>query len=69
MACPPERAIGHQPYEEMRAPVGAGGGRRSHPRGSTGRVGAGLTRPGLPRDEARSPHVTGPQPPKRHPSH
>jgi len=50
MAYPPERAIGHQPGGGM--PPWALAVAETHPRGLTGRVGAGQ-RPGLPRDEAR----------------
>ena len=68
MAYPPERAIGHLPCG-ARSPVGAGGGRKIAPTGSTGRVGAGPNDRASPEMRPVLLTMTGPQPPKRHPSH
>jgi hypothetical protein len=53
LGCGPARKGGTR---TGKTPVGVGGGLDA-PTGVTGRVGAGLSRPGLPRDEARFFHV------------
>jgi hypothetical protein len=53
----------------VRSPRGRWRWPRSRPRGSTGRVGAGLKDRASPEMRPALLITTGPQPPKRHPSH